>query len=40
MSDESTNHVSSQGLFVGWLAVGLLALMAVFSLFVLTAGFM
>jgi hypothetical protein len=38
MSDESANHVSSQGVFIGWLAIGLLALMAVFALVVLIAG--
>ncbi len=38
MSDESTNHVSSQGLFIGWLAIGLLGLMAVFAIVLLIAG--
>lgn len=38
MSDESGNHVSSQGLFIGGLAMGLLALMVVFTLVLLAAG--
>lgn len=38
MSDESGNHVSSQGLFIGWLAIGLLAFMVLFALLMFTAG--
>lgn len=38
MSDESGNHVSSQGVFIGGLAIGLLAVMAVFALVLFAAG--
>jgi hypothetical protein len=32
------SHASSQGIFIGWLAVGLLVLMGVFALTVIGAG--
>lgn len=34
------SHASSQGIFIGWLAVGLLVLMGVFTLAVISAGAM
>jgi hypothetical protein len=38
-SHDGHAHEPSQGVFIGGLAIGLLALMAVFTLFVLAAGF-
>lgn len=32
------SHASSQGIFIGWLAVGLLVLMALFTLLVVGSG--
>jgi len=37
-STESHDHEPVQGVFVGWLAIGLLALMAVFAIAVFLAG--
>lgn len=39
-SQDTHAHTPSQGVFIGWLAIGLLGLMAVFTLFVLIAGFL
>jgi predicted lipid-binding transport protein (Tim44 family) len=39
-SHDTHTHAPSQGVFIGGLAIGLLGLMAVFSVFVLVAGFL
>lgn len=36
--DGTTGSEPTQGVFIGWLAVGLLVVMAIFTLFVITAG--
>lgn len=38
-SHDGHAHEPTQGVFIGGLAIGLMALMAVFTLFVLAAGF-